>query len=186
MKRNVYVAVTLLVLLAVLGFGSAVLEKRAAVEAAAVQAPRFEVDPLWPKPLPNHWILGQTIGVSVDAQDHVWIIHRAGSLEPSEAARDHESAHRPVLRSRSADSRIRSGRQPPQTLGRPRRGLRVAGLEPRHHRRLQRQRLDRRERPRPRLRTGGAAGRPAGRGQNVQPDESQTGGSAATSTTTWC
>lgn len=48
------------------------------------QAPRFEVDPLWPKPLPNHWILGQTIGVSVDAQDHVWIIHRPGSLEPGE------------------------------------------------------------------------------------------------------
>lgn len=47
-------------------------------------APVFEVDPLWPKPLPNHWILGQTIGVSVDAQDNVWIIHRAGSLEPGE------------------------------------------------------------------------------------------------------
>ena len=63
------------------------LDRHAAVEAAAaaaVQAPRFEVDPLWPKPLPNKWILGQTIGVSVDAQDHVWIIHRAGSLEPGE------------------------------------------------------------------------------------------------------
>src|SRR2546428_3256652 len=22
-----------------------------------VQAPKFEVDPMWPKPLPNHWIL---------------------------------------------------------------------------------------------------------------------------------
>src|SRR6187549_3178307 len=30
------------------------------------QVPTFEVDPLWPKPLPNHWILGQTIGVAVD------------------------------------------------------------------------------------------------------------------------
>src|SRR5712691_6478892 len=84
MKRNVYVAVAFVALLAALGFGSAVLEKRAAVEAAAVPAPRFEVDPFWPKPLPNKWILGQTIGVSVDAQDHVWIIHRAGSLEPNE------------------------------------------------------------------------------------------------------
>ncbi|HEX4278836.1 MAG TPA: beta-propeller fold lactonase family protein [Bryobacteraceae bacterium] len=54
------------------------------LHAAAPQAPRFEVDPLWPKPLPNHWILGQTIGVSVDAQDHVWIIHRPGSIEPGE------------------------------------------------------------------------------------------------------
>jgi len=39
---------------------------------------------MWPKPLPNHWILGQTIGVTVDAQDHIWIIHRAGSLEAGE------------------------------------------------------------------------------------------------------
>jgi DNA-binding beta-propeller fold protein YncE len=28
--------------------------------------------------------LGQTIGVSVDGNDHIWIIHRAGSLEPGE------------------------------------------------------------------------------------------------------
>ncbi len=54
------------------------------VEAATVMAPRFEVDPFWPKPLPNHWLMGQSIGVSVDAKDHVWMIHRAGSLEPGE------------------------------------------------------------------------------------------------------
>jgi DNA-binding beta-propeller fold protein YncE len=93
MKRNVYVAVAFVVLLAALGVGSEVLEKRAAVEAAAVQAPRFEVDPFWPKPLPNKWILGQTIGVSVDAQDHVWIIHRAGSLEPNEV---HATTNPPI------------------------------------------------------------------------------------------
>jgi hypothetical protein len=39
-------------------------------------APRFEVDPLWPKPLPNHWILGSAVGVGVDSRDHVFIIHR--------------------------------------------------------------------------------------------------------------
>src|SRR5512132_3414033 len=53
-------------------------------QARGAQVPMFEVDPLWPKPLPNHWVQGNTIGVSVDAQDHVWIIHRAGSLEPKE------------------------------------------------------------------------------------------------------
>jgi len=47
--------------------------------ANTVQAPRFEVDPLWPKPLPNHWILGSAIGVTVDADDHVWIIHRSSA-----------------------------------------------------------------------------------------------------------
>src|SRR5512141_493 len=46
---------------------------------SAAQAPRFEVDPFWPKPLPNHWLLGSTIGVDVDAQDHVFIIHRGDS-----------------------------------------------------------------------------------------------------------
>ena len=84
MKRNLYVGAFLFIVLGVLAVASVVLQKQAAVEAANVMAPRFEVDPLWPKPLGNHWILGQTIGVSVDAQDHVWIIHRAGSLEPGE------------------------------------------------------------------------------------------------------
>ena len=84
MKRNLYVGVIFLSLLGTLILASVFLQKKAAVEAAGVMAPHFEVDPLWPKPLPNHWILGQTIGVSVDAQDHVWIIHRAGSLEAGE------------------------------------------------------------------------------------------------------
>jgi DNA-binding beta-propeller fold protein YncE len=38
------------------------------------QAPRFEVDPLWPQPLPNSWILGPVNGVTVDARDHIWIV----------------------------------------------------------------------------------------------------------------
>ena len=46
-----------------------------------VQAPHFEVDPLWPKPLPNHWVLGSTIGVSVDDQDHIWILHRPNTVD---------------------------------------------------------------------------------------------------------
>ena len=39
-------------------------------------APMFAVDPLWPQPLPNHWLLGPTIGVTVDSRDHIWIVHR--------------------------------------------------------------------------------------------------------------
>src|SRR3954471_17702851 len=84
MTRRIVIGTLFVTAIAALGAASLVLDRRAAVEAAGVQAPRFEVDPLWPKPLPNKWILGQTIGVSVDAQDHVWIIHRAGSLEPGE------------------------------------------------------------------------------------------------------
>ena len=84
MTRKRSIAGSFIAVVAVLASASAWLERRAKVEAAAVQAPLFEVDPLWPKPLPNHWVLGMTIGVSVDARDHVWIIHRAQSLEPKE------------------------------------------------------------------------------------------------------
>jgi DNA-binding beta-propeller fold protein YncE len=63
-----------------LGVGQALVGRTAAAQAkSAVQAPRFEVDPLWPKPLPNHWILGSAIGVNVDADDHIWIIHRSSA-----------------------------------------------------------------------------------------------------------
>jgi hypothetical protein len=83
-SRNLYVALTFVGALIALGFAHAAVEQKAATAArAAVQAPKFEVDPFWPKPLPNHWLLGSTIGVSVDDQDHVWIIHRgAATLNP--------------------------------------------------------------------------------------------------------
>jgi DNA-binding beta-propeller fold protein YncE len=71
----------------------AFLALSATVHAANVVAPKFEVDLTWPKPLPNHWILGSTVGVSVDAQDHVWIIHRPGSLEPGET---HAATNPPI------------------------------------------------------------------------------------------
>lgn len=39
-------------------------------------APQFVVDPFWPQPLPNKWLLGRAIGVAVDPQDHIYIVHR--------------------------------------------------------------------------------------------------------------
>jgi len=84
MKRKYSAGAISLVGLGVLTVASYVLQERANVEAAGVQAPRFEVDPMWPKPLPNHWVIGATIGVAVDGSDNVWIIHREGSLEEKE------------------------------------------------------------------------------------------------------
>jgi DNA-binding beta-propeller fold protein YncE len=49
------------------------------------RAPRFVVDPFWPKPLPNNWLLGQVAGIAVDAEDHIWIIQRPASLTEDEA-----------------------------------------------------------------------------------------------------
>lgn len=79
-RQHMYVGATFLTLLIALAAGQSILERRATAQGnATVQAPRFEVDPLWPKPLPNHWLMGSTIGVSVDEQDHVWVIHRGGA-----------------------------------------------------------------------------------------------------------
>jgi hypothetical protein len=49
-----------------------------------MQVPTFDVDPAWPKPLPNQWILGAVAGVAVDPRDHVWIVHRPSTLQPNE------------------------------------------------------------------------------------------------------
>jgi len=62
---------------------------RSAIHAdEAKRAPIFEVDPFWPKPLPNHWVTGSTIGLSVDAQDNVWTIHRPNTVEDNFKAAD--------------------------------------------------------------------------------------------------
>jgi hypothetical protein len=48
------------------------------------QAPSYEVDSTWPKPLPNRWQVGAVVGVAVDSRDHVWIVHRPATLQPNE------------------------------------------------------------------------------------------------------
>src|SRR5215216_3107573 len=76
-KRGYLFGAALIVAIAGLGVGQAVLQNKAAAQRAMVQAPMFEVDPLWPKPFPG--LLGMAIGVWVDEQDHVWIIHRGSA-----------------------------------------------------------------------------------------------------------
>ena len=88
----------------------------------------FEVDPFWPKPLRNHWVTGSTIGLSIDAQDRVWTIHRPNTVEDNfkaadlkvgdERGRDPEALrskpgdvvsdtlHRYVLQGRAAGARL--------------------------------------------------------------------------------
>src|SRR5580765_254376 len=79
-NRTVVLCASVVVLLVALGITQAVLERTAEAQTkGASQAPRFEVDPLWPKPLPNHWVLGSAIGVWVDSDDHIWIIHRSSA-----------------------------------------------------------------------------------------------------------
>jgi DNA-binding beta-propeller fold protein YncE len=66
----------LLASLVALWLGQRALEARI---SSQVQAPRFEVDPFWPQPLPNNWRLGSVIGVWADDQDNIWIIHRGSA-----------------------------------------------------------------------------------------------------------
>ncbi|MGI9626197.1 MAG: hypothetical protein ACR2QM_05120 [Longimicrobiales bacterium] len=78
MKRTMLLGLAL-----VLAIGAVVYSQdrvETVVAASATDAPMFEVDPFWPQPLPNHWILGSAVGVGVDSRDHVFIIHRPETL----------------------------------------------------------------------------------------------------------
>ncbi len=56
----------------------------ACATVGADNGPRYAVDPYWPKPLPNNWILGQVAGIATDKNDHVWVIHRPLTLTEDE------------------------------------------------------------------------------------------------------
>ena len=74
-------------LLATLAVGQHLLEPTVVARGqGSGQVPRFQVDPLWPKPLPNRWVMGSVIGVSVDSRDRIWMIHRPSSLSDNERA----------------------------------------------------------------------------------------------------
>ncbi len=55
----------------------------ATLPAAADAGSAYKVDAHWPQ-LPEGWILGQVAGIAVDANDHVWIVQRPGTLDQSE------------------------------------------------------------------------------------------------------
>jgi DNA-binding beta-propeller fold protein YncE len=47
-------------------------------------APSFQVEPDWPREMPDLWIMGSITGVFVDARDHVWVTHLEETLTPEE------------------------------------------------------------------------------------------------------
>src|SRR5688572_5316527 len=79
--RNFYVGVTIAAVIAVLAITQYTLQTvaRAQENGSANRAGIYEVDRMWPKPLPNNWVLGSTVGLAVDARDHVFIVHRGQS-----------------------------------------------------------------------------------------------------------
>lgn len=76
-------------------------------DASGSQVPdgvaQFAVDPFWPKPLPNNWILGQVAGTAVDNDDLIWLIHRPWTVQntnagstPRQTTRDITWGHDPL------------------------------------------------------------------------------------------
>jgi DNA-binding beta-propeller fold protein YncE len=81
------------VAMAVLAMAAPALAQDAGAAVPRVQIPHFQVDALWPKPLPNNWLLGQVGGIAVDRFDRIWVVQRPASLTPRErAAEQHPPA----------------------------------------------------------------------------------------------
>jgi hypothetical protein len=72
-------------------------------QSAPAGAPKFKVDASWPK-IPKQWQFGQVASVSVDADDHVWILQRPSTLEPHEKGK----AAPPVLEFDAAGNFIKA------------------------------------------------------------------------------
>lgn len=75
-NKKLSIGAALIVALVVLGVGQTKIQESSVAASNQVMAPHFEVDPFWPRPLPNMWAMGNTIGVDVDERDHVYVVHR--------------------------------------------------------------------------------------------------------------
>jgi len=75
-KRTCTILGSAAVLLTLLQLGQNHLNQQVIAASNERMAPKMLVDPFWPQPLPNKWILGATIGIAIDSRDHVYIVHR--------------------------------------------------------------------------------------------------------------
>jgi DNA-binding beta-propeller fold protein YncE len=81
--------VTLCLAVSAFAASSAFAQTQIVNQAAAAKVggiPQFMVDPFWPKPLPNNWLMGQVAGIRVDRFDHIWVVQRPGSLTKRDLA----------------------------------------------------------------------------------------------------
>ena len=81
---------TAVICVAAMGCEQPAMEEATAAGGEETSIPEYKVDPFWPKPLPNDWLIGEIAGLAVDSRDHVWVFHRPGSLTSDElgAAQD--------------------------------------------------------------------------------------------------
>jgi hypothetical protein len=57
------------------------------------KAPSFKVDPGWPQ-IPDNWVLGEMTSISVDRNDHIWVLHVPQSIPEAQRV---NAAAPPVL-----------------------------------------------------------------------------------------
>ena len=69
---------------------------------AAQHPPSFEVDPFWPKPLPDGWLNAQLPGVCVDSHDQVVVLDRR-TITADEAQRGFQPADHILMFNRDGD-----------------------------------------------------------------------------------
>ena len=83
---RVYIPVVVLLALGLSACANDPAPQAAESSAPAVEqsAEGYQVDPFWPKPLPNNWVLGNAVGVAVDSDDNTWIAHRPLSQQGAE------------------------------------------------------------------------------------------------------
>ena len=84
MKRLTTVAITAVAVAGLTGLAGAQAADNDR-EGKLDRIPEFEVDPSWPKELPNNWLIGQVGGIAVDRHDNIWILQRARTLTDDEA-----------------------------------------------------------------------------------------------------
>src|SRR5262245_27537473 len=78
-QRHVIYGVALAASVIGLAAGGVVLNNSATAQQDVVDVPLFEVDAMWPKPIPGEALLGMTIGAAIDAQDNLWVVHRSSA-----------------------------------------------------------------------------------------------------------
>ena len=71
--------------------------------------PKYEVDPSWPKPLPDEWVTGMIGGICVDRQDHAFVLNRH-NLTDNELDAGHQAP--PVIEFDSAGNVVNSWGDP--------------------------------------------------------------------------
>src|SRR6516164_5823031 len=74
-KRYVYGGTVALALAVAIG-GSLWAPRTQADSSKPPQTPKFQVDPFWPKPLPDNWVTGEVAGTCIDSKDHLFIVTR--------------------------------------------------------------------------------------------------------------